>query len=109
METVGIEPTEDSSRPRRRSSHGGYVYFIQQGNDGAIKIGWTKNPRKRLGELQIGCPDPLVLLGAVPVGSRGEEREIQHALWDWHVRGEWFDGGMREIVDHYLEAMEAAA
>ena len=65
------------------------VYFIQQGEDGPIKIGFTVDLRKRLVALRTSTPHPLRLLLEVPGGEDVER--------DWHKRfahvrlnGEWF-------------------
>jgi hypothetical protein len=52
------------------------VYFIQSGR--AIKIGYAANPLSRLAELQIGNPEPLVLLGAIPGGATEEGKGNSH-------------------------------
>lgn len=75
------------SPPRQNSQ--GHVYFIQAGDRGPIKIGWSGDVGRRLGELQTANAARLVLLGFVP-GTLEDERL-------WHVRfaeerleAEWF-------------------
>ena len=38
------------------------IYFLENGDDGHIKIGYAKHPTRRLKELQTGSPYPLKLL-----------------------------------------------
>jgi hypothetical protein len=67
------------------------IYFIQDKTTGAIKVGWSKNPKRRLGTLQTATPNELVLLGTVQGGLEHEaglhDRFAQHRL-----QGEWFRG-----------------
>lgn len=74
------------------------VYFVAAGEDGPIKIGRAKHPRKRLCELQVGCPEPLSLLG-VMTGGEAEERAIHLELACYRVRGEWYE---RAFVMEYM-------
>ena len=64
------------------------IYFVQC--ERAVKIGYTKNVCKRLGELQSANPHKLQLLVSVP-GSRGLEAAFHRAFKPYKVRGEWFN------------------
>lgn len=67
------------------------IYFIQAGEDGPIKIGYTRSaPRKRLKELQTAAPQKLRLLGTTD-GGRLEERALHRAWGDERLQGEWFN------------------
>lgn len=80
-----------------------FVYFIQDDDDGPVKIGEAFDPRSRLGELQCGNHRPLKLR-AVVLATVTTEKEL-HALWKRScVRGEWFGGGdERHIIARALE------
>jgi Meiotically up-regulated gene 113/Putative antitoxin of bacterial toxin-antitoxin system, YdaS/YdaT len=65
------------------------VYLVQFGDDGPVKIGHGKNPRRRLLNLQAGCPVHLRLLGTRP-GGEAEERELHKRFQSSRIRGEWF-------------------
>lgn len=67
----------------------GFVYFIQVGADGPIKIGHSENPRKRLSMLQGSHFERLHLLGLTP-GNRLTEERIQQALSAHRLAREWF-------------------
>jgi hypothetical protein len=82
------------------------IYFIHNQATGAIKIGYSKNAKKRLASLQTATPHQLVLLGTVQGGLEHEaalhERFAQYAL-----QGEWFKGDIiREVME--LIAREAS-
>lgn len=68
----------------------GFVYFIQEGEDGPIKIGWAKDPRRRLASMQSGNPRRLHLLGAIKTKRRLLERELHDRFIEDHLTGEWF-------------------
>jgi hypothetical protein len=67
------------------------IYFIRNERSGAIKIGYSGDPRKRLSQLKISSPDPLVLIGTI-FGGRKEERQLHAYFQDYHLRGEWYEG-----------------
>lgn len=94
--------SERRSVERGRSE--GWVYFISSGQ-GAIKIGWAKDPDKRLRQLQIGTPKPLRLVGVI-AGSQMVERLIHKDLALARLRGEWFDRKKAlPIVNHLIDTM----
>lgn len=71
-----------------------YLYFIQQGDStGPIKIGISKNPKKRLHTLQIGNAVPLTLL-AIHKGTFADEQKIHQIFKEHHIQGEWFDAAL---------------
>ena len=67
----------------------GYVYFIQMGDVGPIKIGFTKDVGKRILALQTSIPYPLKLLCFFP-GNEAMERNIHSCLVEIRLDGEWF-------------------
>lgn len=67
-----------------------FVYFIQEGDDGPVKIGEAFDPVKRLSELQCGNPRALALR-AVVLATDETERSL-HLKWSSiRIRGEWFE------------------
>lgn len=71
---------------------GSYVYFIQHGDWGPVKIGMAVDPEKRCCDLQTGNPEKLHVRVAVP-GDRALEGELHRRFKEWHLHGEWFGGG----------------
>lgn len=67
-----------------------YLYFIQQGEEGPIKIGVSKHPDKRLRELQTANAVELVLLGTHK-GIRSDEKRIHKMFENNRLSGEWFE------------------
>lgn len=70
-------------------SHG-FVYFARAGDSGPIKIGWSKNPRRRIADLQTGASGRLKLL-AVLCADRSLEELLHVLIEDRRIAGEWFD------------------
>jgi len=66
------------------------IYFIQQGDDGPIKIGTSDNPEKRLQQLQGSHHETLRLLKVVE-GSNWAEKRLHQHLAAFRLRGEWFE------------------
>lgn len=66
-----------------------YVYFIQEGDDGPVKIGSAYSPAYRLGTLQTGNPRRLHIRGTLR-GGVGLERRMQAGFRAYQLEGEWF-------------------
>lgn len=65
------------------------VYFVQQGSNGPIKIGASRNFDKRLRTLRTHSPVELNVIGTFP-GGFDLERELHHELMNHQLEGEWF-------------------
>lgn len=76
-------------RGSRRPDEPQFVYFIQAGLSGPIKIGWSANVKQRLAAAQVDNHEDLVLRATTPGGPALEARlhVVFHAAW---IRGEWF-------------------
>ena len=66
-----------------------YVYFVQEGDAGPIKIGRASRAEARLARIQTGSSHELRLLCAVP-GASVLERSFHVAFARDRLRGEWF-------------------
>lgn len=74
------------------------IYLISDGEK--VKIGYSKNPQKRLKQLQTGHPNRLKLIkiwDAEPV----KEKLLHRMLWMFHkdCKGEWFTIGVDDCVE----------
>jgi hypothetical protein len=86
--------TWDKNRRRKGSlglMAGPCVYFIQSGDSGPVKIGYSDDPGRRLAQLQTGHPESLVLLCWI-AGGPTKEREVHDRFRAERLRedGEWF-------------------
>jgi hypothetical protein len=95
-----------SRRPRRQPApppppglaHG-FVYFVQQGAAGPVRIGWTnRDADERLAELQPGNPEPLSLLGVHHATRRQYQAVLLHRFAAQRIRGKWFQP-TPELID----------
>jgi len=68
------------------------LYIIQSDKSGAIKIGRSKNPQRRLKQLQTGSPFKLKML-LVLEGKGSIEKSLHERLVEFKqdCKGEWFD------------------
>ncbi len=81
------------------------VYMIRQGERGPVKIGTAKDVARRLGTMQSGNHERLILLRMFE-GGVAEERLLHKAFADHRITGEWFswtqtmlgDVGLSEIA-----------
>jgi hypothetical protein len=94
---------------RRSLGWDGYIYFIQGASGGAIKIGHSMDPVKRLKDLQTSYPDDLVLLLMI-AGSEADERALHELLAASRLKGEWFSPSDEVLAQiESLRAKEASA
>lgn len=99
---------------------GSFIYFIQEGDDGPIKIGSATDPLQRLSDLQCGNSRPLRLVHVILAGWDAEPR--LHDFWSnpaWmknaRIHREWFGKGHEaaildmgsRIAERQIEAREA--
>jgi len=84
-----------------------YVYFIQQGKKGPIKIGVAKDVCKRKDDLQTANPYKLYVLFSIPCQSEkhayDQERYFHLKFKRHRLQGEWFK---RKILN-YIQGHES--
>jgi hypothetical protein len=92
----GIELTGD----------GGSVYVVQAGDNGPVKIGFSKlsGLEKRIGALQVGCPYEIKLLYLLPDCSMELEHRLHILYRDYHMRGEWFESSVLKKFERDMKA-----
>lgn len=76
------------------------TYFVQASFTKHIKIGRASDPALRLKDLQIGCPEQLILLGCVDANELSET-EAHDRFNQYHERGEWFWPG--PLLEQYIQ------
>jgi predicted GIY-YIG superfamily endonuclease len=73
-----------------------YVYFLQAGKDGPIKIGATSELERRLKQMQTGNHLELNYIACIPCDNKGEalklEADFHRFFLRQRIRGEWFKG-----------------
>lgn len=80
-----FHPAELAEQPAVR--HDEVLYAVRGGP--YVKIGYTNDLERRMGELQVGCPYELEVLLAIP-GSAEDEKIAHRKFQTLRTRGEWF-------------------
>lgn len=80
---------------------GPFLYVVQAGENGPLKIGITVNPRERFVALQVGCPWDLIVR-VIVAGNADDEAALHRRFRIYAMRGEWF-----RCVPEILEWLEA--
>lgn len=70
----------------------GSVYFILDRDNDRVKIGHSRNPWKRLRQLQTGSSAKLSLIGVI-AGNADVEKRLHSDMREHNVHREWFSGG----------------
>lgn len=94
-DSYGVECTETCEPVR---SGKGWIYLIYDGG-WSYKIGFARNPEKRLAELQTAHAEQLRIVGVLE-GTKRTEGELHELFASDHVRGEWFTK-TREIHGYF--------
>ena len=97
-----------------KTKKGKSLYLMQADNSGAIKIGKSANPERRVKQLQTGCPFEIRLIASFP--EKGDlEKRLHKRLWEYRInpltnkktRGEWFDFScMGNLPDWITETLD---
>jgi hypothetical protein len=84
-----------------------FVYFVQNIVSGAIKIGSSVRPLKRLVQLQLGSEHKLVILFVTPLV---EERDIHREFAAFRIRREWYSPApeILERIETLKDELEAS-
>jgi hypothetical protein len=67
----------------------GWIYFIVAAESGIVKIGWAKDPAKRLLQLQTANHLTLSVFGTTR-GTVKQEQALHRRFRHLRIRGEWF-------------------
>lgn len=84
------------------------LYLISDGT--RVKIGKSKNPEKRLKQLQTGSALKLKLLGTFDLSDHYEKR-LHWILRNFRTQGEWFELGAEGTnwIQEYIKELESSA
>lgn len=76
------------------------VYFVRNGNDGAVKIGTTADINGRLSALAHPLMKTLTLIGTLD-GGYGLEKELHRRFAKYRIKGEWFkvEGALERFME----------
>lgn len=87
---------------KNRMTEDGFIYFVTDGT--AIKIGFTKDVVKRIGQLQVPHASPLKCLGSISA-LRYHEKMLHGRFRHLRIKGEWFQlhDDIIELLDDFTE------
>jgi hypothetical protein len=86
-----------------------YVYLIFSTESGYYKIGISKNPSKRVKQLQTGNGELLVLKESFKTKYYLEVEKSLHGIYgDLRKHGEWFDLGLVDVLEFKKKCQEMA-
>lgn len=85
----------------------GSVYFVEC--TGRIKVGFSRNPKRRMSDLATSAPGPLTLIATID-GTFQLERAIHKQISAHRVSREWFDdcAVVRETISDLIARGPAA-
>jgi hypothetical protein len=88
------------TRLARDLSQGTLVYFAQGEGIERVKIGATRDPKRRLRELQAYSPVPLQMIVTFYGGTYSESL-LHQAFSEYRLWGEWFEfaSEMKDFLD----------
>lgn len=92
-----------ATRPPRM----GWTYCIRDDASQAVKIGFSRDPERRLRQLQTANPNRLRLVSAM--FSTDEFERMMHRSFAVHAKGgEWFDDSEGQVSALMARAAEGA-
>lgn len=73
------------------------IYLIKSLNEGIYKIGVSKNPNKRLKEIQTGNPAPVEIVQLYETEMAYKvEKALHNRYSHFNTHGEWFELSIKE-------------
>lgn len=79
------------------------IVYVMGREIGPVKIGVSRNPDKRIVEIQSGCPYPIEILYWVRARDRPNafelERDFHEVFRDKRLTGEWFSMNADDASD----------
>lgn len=90
LDSLLIHEISDFDLDKKLTSYPKVYVLITAGFE-YIKIGTALDIKKRMSNIQSGCPFGLSSWLAIPTPlARNIERGLHHAFSDYNLRGEWF-------------------
>ena len=87
---------EKPARPKPLAQPG-YIYVIQAGANGPVKIGWSIAPHGRIEYFQTGHYEKLRTI-LVFSGTAQDEHALHARFSDYRIRNEWFEPAVLEAL-----------
>ena len=97
----GDKPTGTAGYSFTKKVRGLSVYFIVDEAANAVKIGISKSPESRLGDMQLGSAGTLRLVKVIENQGFCLERKLHKQFANSKIHGEWFK--LSEDLMDYLQ------
>ena len=92
------KPSQKKENKDVSSENVGYVYLIKHGNRNEYKIGMTKNPIRREGELRLELPEKIKPIHYIETDDpSGIEQYWHNRFSDKRKEGEWFSLSSNDV------------
>ena len=83
----------------------GCIYLVKSKRYNFWKLGYTKNIKNRIKNLEQGCPFRLHLVYAIEA-SQSEEKKLHKSLKDYQIKGEWYqfrgcESKVKDMMDQF--------
>ena len=97
---LGPRGTQPGPRRKPEKPKRGWVYFIQDGKDGPIKIGYSKDPQGRMHGIMTGNQSGELKTLFVVRGTYGTEKKFHARFAKLRKVREWFhyDGALKRFI-----------
>lgn len=110
-----LKPKKKNGKPIKPKnimvSSGGTIYVIGNLKQKVCKIGFSTQPKKRLSQIQTGCPFPVEIL-AMFKGTMKAEKMLhrKYQAYKFRNNGEWFhlDEALEEAIRPHLRVKQTA-
>lgn len=100
----------DSINANKLTNPKSWVYFIQEGENGHVKVGVSDDVDSRLLSLQTSNPRPLRLVAKLGCSSRRHafdiEGVIHKKMYSYNVNGEWFANRILNSIGNIFREIE---
>lgn len=102
-----LKDLENRVRELEGEKEQGYVYFILNEKGDRVKIGFSRDPQKRMRQLQTANAQRLTLLATIP-GTKEDEKYLHARYRNYRGINEWFRmaGPLRDYVEWAIASME---
>lgn len=80
----------------------GFVYLIKDEDNNTLKIGFSKNPKSRLKQLQIATSNKLNLIYMIDGQVQEDEKEMHNFFSHLKISSEWFIND-NSIIEYFKE------
>lgn len=103
-----VDPDQRLAYWREQLREPTFVYFIQVGDQGPVKIGRATDPERRIAALQTGSPEDLHLRDVIP-GAAPLEAAMHQRFAPARIRGEWFGAEYLPVILVYASGLAESA